>query len=190
MVRFFSTIMVSAILGAMALMMSVAKAGDDFKLNEDLAKRFTQSLAPVQALAEVFEEEGVSSDLMIETRPASGEEFKPYSSAVSALNEMHPKEYARLKSVVKQHGFTPTEWGVAGDRVIKAYLAVKMDEENPGAIAQMKAIDKSMLAQMPAQYREQFERTLLMMSAVENTTEDDKKAIASVRDDLDQILDE
>ena len=89
-----------------------------------------------------------------------------------------------------RHGFTPTEWGVAGDSVIKAYLAVKMDEENPGAIAQMKAIDKSMLAQMPAQYREQFERTLLMMSAVENTTEDDKKAIASVRDDLDQILDE
>lgn len=180
---------VVAALAAASLMAAGASAADA-PLTEDQAKRFVASLDAVEMLADEFEAEGKMEELQIDTQPKPDQAFTPYSGAVEALNKRYPAGYTRLKDTVAKHGFKAKDWGGVGDQVIAAYLAIKMEEENPGMMAQMKAMDPAMLEMLPPQAKAQFQQSLTMMETIENTPPENKKAVASVRKELDQHMNE
>lgn len=127
-------------------------------------------------------------EFRISTEPMVDQEFKPYTSAITALKEKHPADHARLGNMLKPHGFAADEWAGVGDRVVIAWMALKMDEENPGAIAQMEAMDESMLDMMPENMKEQFQRARIMVETVKNASPEDKAVVATVKDDLDAYM--
>lgn len=176
-------------ISAIILLTANALAGDG-SLTADQAQRFVDSLPALDALGESLEADGKMEELRIDATPQAGKEFKPYSQAVEGLKAKYPADYAKLNKAVKPHGFSAREWGGVGDRVITAYLALKMEEENPGAMAQMQAMDKSMLDQMPPQMKAQFQQAMVMMETIENASPEDKAAVETVKDQLDEYMDE
>lgn len=166
-----------------------AFAGDD-ALTADAAKRFVASLPAVESLGEELEAEGKTDEMRVNTQPKPGEAFKPFSGAVKALKSKHPSEYGRLSNTVKPHGFSAESWGEAGDKVMIAYMALKMEKENPGAMAQMQAMDPAMMDMMPPEMKAQMEQAMAMMETVADVSPEDKKAVAEVEDELDAYMEE
>lgn len=176
--------------GAFALIVTGAFAGDDKPLTQDQARRFVDTLPALEALAGEFESEGKSETLAIESQPKADEPFRPYTNAVRALKENYPADHARLAGAVKPHGFSTEEWGRVGDRVMIAWMALKMEEEDPRSMAMMEGMDRSMLNMMPPEMKEQMEATFAMMETVKNAPEADKKAVATVKADLEAYMEE
>lgn len=173
--------------GSFFLFVSGAVAADA-PLSVDAAKRFVASLESVKTFGEELEAKGEAEQLLFDAKPKAGEAFKPYSKSVAGLKAKYPAEYSKLQSAVKPHGFGAEEWGAVGDRVIIAYLARKMDKENPDAMAQMQAMDPSMLDMMPPEIKTQIEQARAMMETVAAAPPADKKIVAEVEDDLDAFM--
>lgn len=173
-------------LGALLLIVTGAIASDDKPLTEDQVKRFVATLPALDALGDELEAEGKTEDLVIETQPKAGAPFRPYSDAVAALKEKHPADHTRLTQAVKPHGFSAEEWGRVGDRVMIAWLALEMEEEDPRSMAMMEGMDKSMLDMAPPEMKAQLEATFAMLDTVKNAPEADKKAVAPFKDQIDE----
>lgn len=164
-----------------------ALAGDD-ALTTDQAKRFVESLPSLEALGKELEAEGKNDVVMIDNTPKAGQKFKPYSRVVASLKENHTADYARLNKTVKAHGFKAEEWGAVGDRVMVAWMALKMAEEDPRAMAMMEGMDRSMLDMMPPEMKAQMETAFVMMETVRSAPEADKAAVAPVKPVLDEYM--
>jgi len=166
--------------------LNIASAADK-ALTEDEARRFIASLADIDTLAKTLEEAGDPA-LEIDTQPKPGENFSPYGRMIPVLKENHQSVHKRLSAAVKPHGFSTEEWGSVGDRLIIAYMAVKMEEENPGAVAQMKAMDKSMLEMLPQAQRDQFASAIAMAETVENAPAADKEIAKKVGPEMEKYM--
>jgi hypothetical protein len=105
------------------------------------------------------------------------------------LKAKYPADYSRLDAAVKPQGFSAIDWGAAGDRVMVAYMALKMENENPQAMAQMQAMDPAMLDMMPPEMKVQMMQAQAMMATIANASAEDKKAVAEVENDLDAFMD-
>lgn len=173
--------------GSLFLFVSGALAADA-PLTVDSARRFVASLDSVKTLGEEFEAEGKTDTLEIDAMPKAGEPFQPYSKSVAALKQQYPGDYAKLNTAVKKHGFAAEEWGAVGDRVMVAYLARKMEKENPQAMAQMQAMDPSMLEMLPPEMKAQMAQAQAMMQTVAAASPADKKVVAEVEADLDAYM--
>lgn len=180
---------IALVAGSFLLFVSGAFAADG-ALTVDAAKRFVASLDSVKTLAEDFEESGKAEALQFDAMPKAGEPFKPYSKSIAALKDKYPADYSKLQSSVKPHGFNAEEWGAVGDRVMVAYLARKMEKENPDAMAQMAQMDPNMLNMMPPEMKAQVMQAKAMLEAVAAAPAEDKKAVAEVEDELDAFMED
>ncbi|MCK5750234.1 MAG: hypothetical protein KAH44_28715 [Oricola sp.] len=162
----------------------------DAPLTADAAKRFVASLDSVKTLADEFEASGKTEALELDAMPKAGEPFKPYSKSIAALKDQYPADYTKLQSAVKPHGFNAEEWGSVGDRVMVAYLARKMEKENPDAMAQMAQMDPNMLNMMPPEMKAQVMQAKAMLDAVAAAPAEDKAVVAEVEGDLDAFMEE
>ncbi len=181
--------MIMAVVGGFVLLIAGASAEQQKPLTENQAKRFVASLDSVDAMRDKLEAEGKIDNINIATKPEAGEAFRPYSKAVTALKDKYPADHARLAKIVKPHGFSAKDWGATGDRVMVAYMALKMQEEDPRTMQMMETMDKSMLDMVPPEMRAQLESTFAMMEAVKNVSEADKIAVAPVKAALDAYMD-
>lgn len=157
-------------------------------LTTERASRFVETLKPVSELGQRLEAEGKNNSFSFDPMPKEGETFQPYTKAVEALAGHMPAHHAELKSIVKKQGFTPAEWGETGDRVMMAYIAAKMEKEEPGAMAQLQAMDPAMLDMMPPQVKEQMANMMAMMKTVEAVPAADKAAIEPVIPALEEFM--
>ena len=162
---------------------------DASPLTLDQAERFVATLPAVNALGASFEEEGKIEQLKIQNTPVPEKKFAPYSNAVSVMAEKYPDDLDRLNSVIAGQDFNATEWSHVGDRVMIAYLALKMEENDPDTMAMMEGFDESMLEMMPPEMHDQLAHTFVMMETVKNAPEADKLVVADIKDDLDAVLD-
>ncbi|MEO1252013.1 MAG: hypothetical protein AAFW81_06700 [Pseudomonadota bacterium] len=168
-----------------ALLFAGAAVAGDAPLTEDQASRFVDTLPTLDKLGEELEAEGKFEEFKIDNQPKAGEPFAPYSDAVANLKKNHPADHARLVNAVRPHGFSADEWGAVGDRVIIAYLALEMEEDDPRSMQMMDGMDQSMMEMMPPEMRAQLESVFAMMETVKNAPEADKKVVAGMKDRLD-----
>ncbi len=165
-----------------------ASLAGDGPLTEDQAQRFVKTLPALNALKTEMDAEGKSEHMRIATQPQAGEKFKPYSNAVAALKEDYPADHARLSKAVKPHGFSAQEWGAVGDRVIIAHLANKMQKEDPRTMQMMDTMDQSMIDMMPPEMRARLAATFAIMETVKNAPAHDREVVATVGDELDELM--
>lgn len=157
-------------------------------LREADVERFVGTLDDVAAFGKKLEAAGKDDLLNRQEQPTADAPFAPYSTGVSELKAQYPADHAELAGILKSHGFAPAEWGAVGDRVIIAYIALKIAEENPEALDmadQMAALDPAMLAQMPPQMKAQMDRMKAMVETVRRAPDADKKAVAPSKAALD-----
>ena len=163
-------------------------AADD-PLTKDQAQRFIASLYDVDALRE---SSGTAGDpvIDIDTKPTPGKAFSPYGNIVSLTQKDHKPLYSKLAATIKPHGFAPAEWGAVGDRLMIATMAIKLEQENPDAISQLKNMDPSMLALLPAAQRTQIEQAKMIATMAEAAPAADKAIAKLVAPEMDKYMDQ
>lgn len=169
---------------AAAFALTAAPAFAANPLNADEVRHFVETLAPIEAFGDSLEKEGKLNVLVGSGATLDGA-FKPYSSGVAALKRELPGEFGRLAAVVKPHGFTPEGWGATGDRVMAAYMALRIERDEPGALAALEPVDPAQLEKMPPEMRQQMQDYAAMMEAVKKAPEEDKKAVMPAMDMID-----
>ena len=171
-----------AFVAAFALSIPPVLAADSLSAAD--ARHFAETLAPVQAFGDALEKEGKFNVLVGGGATVDGA-FKPYSAGVVALKAQLPDEFGRLAAVVKPHGFTPEQWGAVGDRVMAAYMAVRIEREQPGSLAQMELTDPAEIAKMPPEMRKQMTDYNAMVSAVKSAPDADQQAVLPAMETID-----
>jgi hypothetical protein len=171
-----------ALAAAFAAAVVPALAADS--LNTETVRHFVETLAPVQAFGDSLEKEGKLNVLVGGGATVDGA-FEPYSAGVTALKAQLPADFNRLEAVVKPHGFTPELWGATGDRVMAAYMALRIERDEPGALAALEPVDPAEMQKMPPEMRKQMQDYAAMMEAVKKAPDDDKKAVLPAMDAID-----
>lgn len=172
------------------LFTSTSFASAENPLTDEQVSRFVASLDGFSEFRDAMKDDEKIKNMEIDTRPKAGEKFQPYTRAVSELKEKYPNEHQKLSNIVKPHGFSATQWGNVADRVIIAYLAIKLSEEDPDTMAMLDGMDKSMLEMMPPEMRSQVEASFAMMETVKNAPEADKVVVRKKKAELDNYFDE
>lgn len=168
--------MIRTIAAAFALTLAAAPVLAAEPLTEDQVTRFVATLQPVEEFGDRLDDEGKMNEFD-DRAPVPGKEFHPYSDGVATLKKAHPADYARLGDLLKPHGFSQDQWAATGDRVMLAYMAIRMEKENPDYDKQMAKMDPAMLAQMPAPMRAQMEGVMAMIETVKKAPAADKAAV-------------
>lgn len=158
-----------------------AVAGD---LTDDRIKGFVESLTELDELAERYDDLDELEDIGEESRDAAeGGDFNPMSMAV---REMRGHEiYDDFTSIVKKHGFSDAEdWADAGDRIVRAMMAIEMERQGHGDMrAEMEEAMREM-EQNPnitdaqrQQMRQQMEQAVSGMEAMADAPQADIDAV-------------
>lgn len=107
--------------------------GDPLKYAE--ISGFITSLQELQALGEQYR--ASPSRARESHRRSSGEHDGHWLTESVGAMRGHPV-YEKIQAIVRAHGFQSAEqWGEVGDRVVRAFLAVSMDQQVPGMEAEM-----------------------------------------------------
>lgn len=150
-------------------------------LTADQVGRFLATVDEVEAFGAELEAAGKTDALAVDMQPTGGEPFKPYENGVAAMKAHYPEEHARLGGIVSKHGFSTDSWARVGDRVMIAYFAEMVAQEDPASIAEsrrmMEAMDPQTLQMMPPEVRAQIDAGLAMMRMVDEAPEADRAAV-------------
>lgn len=112
----------------------------------------------------------------------------PLAGAVAAL--AGHEVLADIESILERHGFEDAEsWAQIGDRIIRAYAAIKFEKEQPDMAAEMqKAMAQIEESKMSAQQKEAMRRAMMesqqMVAAFTNASAEDKAAVKPHMDEL------
>lgn len=128
-------------------------------------RNFVKALPDVENFSETLRKEGKDKALSTATQPVPGEkDYRPYSKGVTLMKEKFPEEYKELGAIITRHGFSSQEnWAEVSDNVMLAYMALKIEDQNPKALEQMRNIPKETKKQMPPETLAQIEQSLALM---------------------------
>ncbi len=186
--NFFRIFVLAMCVFAMPFAASAAKTEN---LTDKDVKQFVSAIEDVENFADELKKEGKDKALEAAVEPVEGDKaFTPYGNGVDLLKEKFPDDYKELNGIVGKHGFkTPEKWASSGDQVMHAYMAVKIEEQNPEAFKQIKEITPEMREKLPPQAIQQLERAQAMMKLVKSSPEQNRKVVKAHMKDIDAWLD-
>lgn len=155
---------------ALALIMFVAlPAQAAAPLTRAQAANFVAAIPDMESLSDKMRKEGKDAVLESTVRPKPGDtDFRPYTKGAEVLKVKFPADYTLLASTVMKHGFTSAEdWAVAGDNVMMAYLATKMEGKDYKALQAMANVPPEVKAKLPPQAAAQMDQALTVMRVVQ-----------------------
>lgn len=180
-----------------AALFAFSPAFAETPLTGDTVARFIETLEPVEAFGDRLEADKKLEKLFEQREPTPGKDFRPYSDGVAALKKASPAEYEKLGALLKPQGFSQADWASTGDRVMLAYMANRMEKENPGyekqmaeMKAQMAAMDPAMLAQMPAQAKSGMLAAQAMVEAISKSPPADRAAVKPHMKAISEAIDD
>ncbi len=160
------------------------------KLSGEDVTKFVKALPDIQTFTEKLQKEGKDKVLNVAVQPTPGDKnYSPYVKGTEVMKEKLPGEYKELGDIAGKHGFKSQEdWAKAGDSVMLAYMAVKLDAENPGALKNIKAIPEDQKAKMDAPMRARLEQTVTMLEIFTSAPESDRAAVKPHMKEIDAWL--
>lgn len=159
-------------------------------LTDSQVQSFLASLSAAQALEP--ELEAIQDEMEANAREADSEapDFAHIFSNTVRNMEGQPV-YEQLEDIVQEHGFSDLQqWGLTGDRIFRAWMAIELQEQNPQAqqeIAEaMAEIENSphMTETQKAQMRAMMEGAMGAMESARNAPPADIEAIRPHLDEL------
>lgn len=146
-------------------------------LTASQAQSFVAAIPDMEILADKFRAEGKEGFLESAVRPRPGDtEFKPYTRGLAAMQEKYPDDYDLIGETVSKRGFrNAEEWAAAGDKVMLAYLAVKMEGQQYQTLKAMANVPPEVMTKLPPKMVSQIEQARTVMTVAENTPPADKE---------------
>lgn len=134
--------------------LSTNSAASIAPLTANEVAQFVASLDDVRPLGEALLGAGKASALALDRLPSRWRSYTVYGDAVAKLHRKFPADYNSLAGLVAPRGYSPESWARTGDRVLVAYLAGKLEAQNPGILDRIKqqyaAMNPNAQALMPA----------------------------------------
>ncbi len=173
--------------------LAIAGTGSASALDSDAVERFTASMEALHA----YEDEN-PFDL---DEPEEPEEFVQVMRAPmsSQLDQMRDHEaFGDVQRIVGEHGFADVEsWAVTGDRVLRAFTALEIEEETPDLRAELEQT-RAQIQEAPGMSQEQrdmalkmIEQTMVpMMEVLDDVPQEDRDAVAPHRSRIADVLKE
>ena len=150
-------------------------------LTDDEVLRFIASFQEMRTVAEQYQD----SDQLV-PGPASSDEARQRveSPFTSSLADMRKTDgFSDMLRVMKKHGFASEKnWAAIGDRVIRAYAAVRMDEQAPQLNKEMaealKQLEESTMPEAQKEMMREMMRTSnQFLEVYADVPEADKNAV-------------
>lgn len=158
-------------------------------LTDDQIRRYVASLQDLEELGDRIDDDELDPAFDTENGQADLERMmrNPMSSAVTAL-EGH-EAYGDFTRIVSRHGFaTPQQWGEVGDRIVRAYMTLQMEREQPRVQEEMKQAlreienNQHMSAAQKEQMRTMLEQSMAGMKAMTGAPREDVEAVRANED--------
>ncbi|MGB4106985.1 MAG: hypothetical protein WBK55_04235 [Alphaproteobacteria bacterium] len=148
-------------------------------LSSDDATKFVKALSDVEVFSNRLHEEGKDKILNDALQPAPGDKsYAPYLKGTEIMKDKLPSDYKNLGEIVSKHGFkSQEEWAKAGDSVMLAYMAIKIDAENPGALKQLQDIPAETKAKMDPATKAQLQQSINMMEIFTSAPQKNRDAV-------------
>lgn len=127
-------------------------------------------------------------------KPSSeGGKFSPFTAGLHALAKQDRENYIKLVKIVKKNGFdSPLQWAEAGDRIMPAYMALKIPGKMPDQSEMMAEITPEMRKMMPpetlAKIEEGIKQAAYAAKTIEDVPQADKEAVRPFMGDLDRAI--
>lgn len=168
------------------LLLSFVNNASAASLTSQAAEGFVQSLTDVNNLAKTMEEEGKDKIFEGNAKPVPGKKFAPYSEPLPLLKNEYPTEYKKLGKIVRKHGFKSQEsWASAGDDVMLAYMAGKM---NIPAASAMPQLPPGMENQLPPEALASMKKGIAMMETMRDVPQAHKDVVSPLAPQIDQWI--
>lgn len=149
-------------------------------LTAEVVEAFVGSVPEIRQVGEKYD-----ATPLVEPSGSMGDAMKqataPFTAAVAQMRTHQAHE--ELLAIVQRRGFADLEqWAQTGDRVMRAFVAAKMDAEAPRMNDQMKqALEQLERSGMPASQKEQMRQMMMssqqMMGALNDVPAADKAAV-------------
>ena len=172
--------LVKVMLGCTLWLPLVAAAAD---LTSDMVGRFVASMGGMQEIAAQYEDIG-ESNTAFEPQAMDDIAQRAMTPFSSNLSEMQAHEgYGDLLAMIRKHGFDSAEqWAQVGDRVVRAYAALKIASEAPDMDQQMaQAMQELENANLTPEQKQMMQGMLQSSTVVVNAFRDvpdaDKAAV-------------
>ena len=178
------------IMAAVCIAAIFAAGAHAASLTDEKIRNFIASWDEIQEIGEEYDdlddlddEAGIYGDEEMATMPE-----RPMSHAIERMrgHEIHN----RVDNTVQGYGFSDiNEWGDVGDRVIKAFFSLQIEEESPEMRAQMEqAMREIEQSPMPDAQKEQMkQRMRSQMEAVEAMADAPEEDIEAVRPHMEEL---
>jgi len=160
-------------------------------LTEAAVKGFIASLPDLDALGRELKIE--DSWVKAPSGPPDGAMMGSPLAATVAAMQGHAAA-GRIREVIRKHGFADImPWAQAGDRIIRAFIALKVDGQDPEMAAQMKkAIEDIDKSEMPAEQKQAMKDMMLSsrktMAAYGNAPQGDRDLVEKHMQLLEETL--
>ncbi|MFO8111811.1 MAG: hypothetical protein R6T92_04790 [Desulfosalsimonadaceae bacterium] len=156
-------------------------------------KNFISSMKEVQ----MAEEEYDDLDEFVDDEDFSEEDMEmpdnPMSESIKALRGH--EIYGRLDGIAKDHGFSDaTHWASVGDRVLKAFFSILLEEEEPAMREEMerslREIDENphMSDAQKQEMKQMMKNAMSSMDAMADAPAEDVDAVRPHMGELRQVL--
>lgn len=184
-----------AVVALFALVLAMPAAAGD--LTDARIKGFVESLSALDQMAERYDDLDELEDIGEETQDATQDgEFNPMSMAVREMrgHEIHDE----FTAIVRDHGFSSAEdWADAGDRIVRAMMAIEMDRQGHGdmrtemeqAMREMEQ-NPNITDEQREQMRRQMEQAVSGMEAMADAPQADIDAVRPHADELRRAMEE
>lgn len=97
---------------------------------------------------------------------------------IEIMQEKLSSDFSKLGDIVKRHDFkSQEEWAKTGDSLMLAYMAIKIDQENPNELKQLCDIPEENKAKMPEATTAQLEQSIRMMEIFTSAPKEDREAV-------------
>jgi len=164
----------------LAIVMAIIPGGAQAaNLTQDKVGKFVTAIPDVEVFSESMRKSGKDKQLEEAVKPEKNEtKFTPYTKGVALMKTKFPEDYKSLSDISKKSGFSSAEdWASTGDNVMMAYMANKIEAQNPNALKEIKDITPEMKAKMAPPMVAQMERAIKMMKIVSATPVEDRAAV-------------
>lgn len=120
----------------------------------------------------------------------------PMNFDFGAMLERSAREHGEVRSIVRDHGFSPEEWAEVGSRIFHAFIAIEMKGASAKAESEMtKALQQiednpNMSEQQKDMMRQQLQHAQQAMGGmIKDVPDTDRRAVESRRDRLNRVFD-
>lgn len=166
------------------------KPGEMVLLDEGKAGKFVDSLDDLAQIRAQMGDQGQNDPLRIKPAILTEQNYAPYRTAVKAMSEESPDDYATIKALAEKYGFTSAEdWAETADGVLLTFFYIQQEKEGRTIEDKMREqLTPEMMAKIPASHKHMVDNALKMANKINQVPEENEQIVRGLLPKLEVAM--